>query len=231
MAIKNSPVQHLGIIMDGNRRWANDRGLPSVYGHKKGVDALERAGDLCISREIKYLTVWAFSTENWSRPKKEISYLMKLMKHVAETKVSVFMKQGVRLNVIGRLKQLPAETREAIERAIEKTKKNTRVVMNVAINYGGRAEIVDAVKTLVAKKINPEKITEKFLNSFFYLPEIPEPDLIIRTGGQVRTSGFLPWESEYSEWFFTKTKWPDFGAKELDAALADYSERQRNFGK
>lgn len=225
------PISHLGIIMDGNRRWAKEHNLPSIVGHKKGVETLENVGDWCIERGIKYLTVWAFSTENWERPKEEVSYLMKLMKEVAISKVSVFMKKGVRLNILGRLAELPKDTQEAIKRAVEKTKENTRVIMNVAINYGGRNEIIDAIKQIVSQKINPEAITEQLVGSFMYAAGIPEPDLVIRTGGAERTSGFLLWETPYSEWFFSKKKWPEFSSDELDRAIEDFRGRKRNFGK
>lgn len=231
MADVTTSVTHLGIIMDGNRRWAKERNLPTLLGHKKGVETLENVGDWCIARGIQYLTVWAFSTENWARPKDEISYLMKLMKEVAIKKVSVFMKKGVRLNILGRLSELPNETREAIQKAIETTKNNTKVVMNVAINYGGRGEIIDAIKKIIKEKIDPEKITEQMMSNFMYAPQVPEPDLVIRTGGAERSSGFLMWETPYSEWYYSKKKWPEFDEQELDHALEDFQNRVRNFGK
>lgn len=226
-----SPIAHLGIIMDGNRRWAKDHNLPSIFGHKKGVETLENVGDWCIARGIKYLTVWAFSSENWSRPEDEISYLMKLMKEVAISKVSVFMKKGVKLNILGRLSELPHETQDAIRKAVEKTKNNAKVIMNVAINYGGRNEILDAIKQIVKEKVESEKITQELVRSHLYAPEIPEPDLVIRTGGEQRTSGFLLWETHYSEWYFSKQRWPEFSEEELDRAIEDFKSRKRNFGK
>jgi undecaprenyl diphosphate synthase len=227
----SNPVTHLGVIMDGNRRWAKDHNLPSLIGHKRGVETLENVGNWCIARGIKYLTVWAFSAENWNRPEDEISYLMKLMREVAISKVSVFMKKGVKLNILGRLSELPLETQDAIRKAIEKTKNNAKVIMNVAINYGGRNEIVDAVKKIVKEKVKPEKITPELLSSHLYAPEIPDPDLVIRTGGAQRTSGFLLWESHYSEWYFSKQRWPEFSEDELDRAIEDFNGRKRNFGK
>jgi len=227
----SQPISHLGIIMDGNRRWAKEHNLPSIIGHKKGVETLENLGDWCIDRGIKYLTVWAFSTENWERPKDEVSYLMKLMKEVAISRISVFMQKGVRLNILGRLSELPDGTREAIQKAIDATKENVKVIMNVAINYGGRGEIVDAVKRIVKEKLDPEAVTEKLISSFMYAPETPEPDLVIRTGGAERTSGFLLWETPYTEWYFSQKKWPEFDASELDRAIEDFKARKRNFGK
>jgi len=227
----SNPIAHLGIIMDGNRRWAKDHNLPSIIGHKKGVETLENVGDWCIARGIKYLTVWAFSSENWNRPEDEISYLMKLMREVAISKVSVFMKKGVKLNILGRLSELPLDTQDAIRKAIEKTKNNAKVIMNVAINYGGRNEIVDAVQKIVKEKVGSEKITSELIGSYMYAPGIPEPDLVIRTGGAQRTSGFLLWESHYSEWYFSKQRWPEFSEDELDRALEDFQSRKRNFGK
>lgn len=224
-------VQHLGIVMDGNRRWAKEHNLPAFAGHKRGVDTLENVGDWCLEHGIKYLTVWAFSTENWDRPKDEVSFLMKLLKEVAVSKVKVFMKKGVRLQVLGRIRELPKETREAIEKAIETTKQNSKVIMNIAINYGGRAEIIDAIKKIVSSGIKSEEITEEKISDFMYNPNLPEPELVIRTGGAERSSGFLLWETPYSEWYYSQKKWPEFDKKEFENALDDFKGRKRNFGK
>lgn len=223
-------ITHLGIVMDGNRRWAKEHNLPAFAGHKKGVDTLESVGDWCIEKNIPYLTVWAFSTENWNRPKDEVGFLMKLLKEVAITKVKKFMEKGVRLNILGRLHELPKETRDAIEKAIETTKKNTKLIMNIAVNYGGRAEIVDAIQKIVSSNIKPEEITEEKVSEFMYNPALPEPELVIRTGGAERSSGFLLWETPYSEWYFSEKKWPEFDKQEFETAMEDFKGRTRNFG-
>jgi undecaprenyl diphosphate synthase len=227
----NSSVQHLGIIMDGNRRWAKANGIPSLIGHKKGGETLKKVGSWCIDHGIKFLTVWAFSTENWNRPKDEISYLMKLLIHFAKQEVQELKRLGVKLQVIGRIKEFPEDVQEALRHAIDETKQNTRVTLNLALNYGGRAEIVDAIKKILKSKIDPESFSEKVMSDYLYVPTLPAPDLVIRTGGVVRTSGFLLWETPYTEWYFSKMRWPEFSEKELDMALLDFAGRQRNFGK
>ena len=226
---QNNP-QHIGIIMDGNRRWAKERGKPTLAGHREGVEALKRVGDWCLSQNIPYLTVWAFSTENWSRPKQEVSYLMKLIKQVAVKEIDEFMKRGAKLNIIGRLHELPEFAREAVEQAMEKTKHNTAITLNVGINYGGRAEIIDAIKKMIAAGITAAKVTEELVRQFLYLPDVPDPDMVIRASGEKRTSGFLLWEMAYAELFFSPSYWPDFGDQQMDQALADYHQRQRRFG-
>lgn len=216
--------------MDGNRRWAKQRGLPTLAGHKKGVDTLKKVGHWCIDRGIRYLTVWAFSTENWSRPKKEVSYLMKLIREVAINEIDNFLKKGIRLNILGRLKELPDEVQTALQTAMAKTKDNTDLTLNVGVNYGGRAEIVDAVKDITQQGIAPDDISEDTLTKKLYHPEVPDVDMVIRTSGEQRSSGFMLWRAAYAEYHYCKSYWPAFSEKDLDTAIDDYAQRQRRFG-
>lgn len=226
---KNLP-QHIGIIMDGNRRWAKERGLPAFMGHREGVQALKRVGGWCIDNGVKFITVWVFSTENWSRPKEEVSFLMKLIKEAAIKELNWFLKRGTKLNIIGRLKELPQESRDALENLVAKTKNNDKVTLSVGINYGGQAEIIDAVKKIIKQGIKAAKVTEEVIRENLYAPDVPYPDLIIRTSGEQRTSGFLLWEAAYSEYYFTQKHWPDFSGQDMEQAVADYQKRKRRFG-
>lgn len=221
-------LNHLAIIMDGDRRWAKSRGLPTLFGHKKGYGKILKAGDWCLERGIKVLTVFAFSTENWKRAKKEVDYLMALLKRGLEKDVLKMHKKGIKVQIIGRLSQLPADLQKSCQKAMALTKNNTKAILNIAINYGGQAEIIDAINRLIKNKI--KNVTAKVFQEFLYDPKMPSPDLIIRTSGEQRTSGFLLWEAAYSELYFTKTYWPDFSEKDLDEALLDYQKRQRRFG-
>ena len=222
--------QHLGIIMDGNRRWAKARGLPTLYGHKKGYDKVIKMGDLCLKKGIKILTVYAFSTENWNRSKKEVTYLMRLLKRGLTTDIRDLHKKNIKVQVIGRIKELSKDLQKAIRETMELTKNNTRGILNIAINYGGRPEIVDAVKKIVAKKFTPAQVTEKLMAENLYTAGLPDPDLIIRTSGEMRFSNFLTWQSAYTEFYFIKKHWPDFTEKDLDEAIEEYSRRTRRFG-
>lgn len=226
---KNIPY-HLGIIMDGNRRWARAHGLPTLYGHKKGYDKIIKMGDLCLEKGIKILTVYAFSTENWNRSKKEVGYLMRLLKRGLTREIRSLHKKNIKIQVIGRIKELSKDLQKAIKETMALTKNNTRGILNIAINYGGRPEIIDAVKKLMAKKLTPVKITEKLIAENLYTAGLPDPDLIIRTSGEQRLSNFLTWQSAYSELYFIKKHWPDFSEKDLDEAIKEYSRRQRRFG-
>lgn len=225
-----SNIQHLAIIMDGNRRWAKEHGLPSLEGHRRGYDKMKEVGDWCLVRGIKYFTVYAFSTENWNREKKEINYLMGLFQMALTKEIPIFMKKEIRLRVIGRRQELSERLQKATIKAEEATKNNNKGTLNLAINYGGRLEIVEAVKKIIKKKINPSKITDKLISENIWLAGQPDPDLIIRTSGEQRLSGFLTWESVYSELYFVKCHWPDFSEKDLDKAIDDYNNRHRRFG-
>lgn len=214
--------------MDGNRRWAKRHGLPTLLGHKKGYDKVLKIGDWCLERSIKVLTVWAFSTENWDRSKEEISYLMNLLRDGLKRDILSLHQKGVKVQILGRLWQLPADLQKACQEAMALTKNNVKAVLNIALNYGGQPEIIDAVNQLI--KDGVKKVTPEIIQKYLYDPKMPPPDFIIRTSGELRTSGFLLWESAYSELYFTKTYWPAFSEKDLDEALVEYNKRERRFG-
>jgi undecaprenyl diphosphate synthase len=224
--------RHIAIIMDGNGRWARARGLSRTRGHLRGMETLEKTVHACIDRGVRYLTVYAFSTENWTRPKAEVRYLMGLIFKYLGSKLETFIKVGVRMTVHGSLETVDPAVRRELLRAVKRTGKNDRFVLNFAFNYGGRDEIVRAVRKLArtAGAALMKRITEKEFAGYLDHPEIPDPDLLIRTGAEVRLSNFLLWESSYSELYFSKVMWPDFSARELDKALAEYRRRQRRFG-
>lgn len=222
--------QHIAIIPDGNRRWAKERGLPVMQGHKHGVDAFERIGDAAMERGVKYLTFWGFSTENWKRSKREVAYLMRLFKWVLTNKVDEFNEKDVRINVLGRVGAFSSELRRLVRGAMRLTKDNTKGVITFALNYGGRTEILDMVRKALKMKITPRQMTEKRVGELLYSPDIPDPDLIIRTSGEQRLSGFMPWQGVYSELYFSEKYWPDFSARDLDAAISEFSRRQRRYG-
>ncbi len=228
----NDPIPaHIAIIPDGNRRWAKEHGLSTLEGHKMGVEAFERIGDAALARGVKYLTFWGFSTENWSRSKREVAYLMKLFRWVFTNKIDDFNKKNIKINVLGRVEMFSKELQRMINGAIRLTKNNTYGVVNLALNYGGRAELIDMVKKALSMKISPQAVTEERLASLLYAPNVPDPDLIIRTSGEQRLSGFLPWQGVYSELYFSKKYWPDFNERDLDRAIATFQDRQRRFGK
>ncbi len=222
-------LNHLAIIMDGNRRWAKKRSLPTLYGHKKGYDKILKVGDWCLERGIKVLTVFAFSTENWNRSKEEVSYLMNLLETGLTKDIKIMHQKGIKVQMIGRLNKLPLVLQKLCRQSMELTKNNTQAVLNIALNYGGQAEIVDAVNQVIATGV--KKVDEQSFAKYLYEPKMPAPDLIIRTSGELRLSGFLLWLSAYSELYFTKVLWPDFSEHDLDQALADYVSRQRRYGK
>jgi len=223
--------QHLGFIMDGNRRWAKENGLSSLEGHRKGYETFKKVSQWCLDKGVKVLTFWAFSTENWDRPKKEVQYLLKLLKFALKKEFDTFHKRNVRFNVLGQVEKFPQELQKEIKAVIEKTKNNTAGLLNIAVSYGGRAEIVDSIKQIITKGLKPDEITEEVVSKFMYAPALADPDFIIRTSGEYRTSGFLLWESAYSELYFSKKLWPDFNEQDLDEALEEFSSRQRRFGQ
>lgn len=221
-------LKHLGIIMDGNRRWAKKRGLPALLGHKKGYDKILKVGNWCLERNIEVLTVWAFSTENWKRSKKEVSYLMNLLRKGLERDVRNMHKKGIKIQILGRLKELPKDLQKICQETMKLTKNNKKAILNIAMNYGGQAEILDAVNQIIKDKV--KKATPQTIQKYLYDPKMLAPDLIIRTSGEQRTSGFLLWEAAYSELYFPKVCWPAFSEKHLDEALVEYQKRQRKFG-
>jgi undecaprenyl diphosphate synthase len=218
------------MIMDGNGRWAAQRGLPRVAGHERGTDNIRpityAAGEL----GIKYLTLWAFSTENWRRPAEEIEGIMRILGEVIQRETEELHRQGAQLRHIGSLEGLAPELQQAVRDAIELTKNNDKLVLTLAFNYGGRQEMVHAIRQIVASGIAPEQITEETIASFLYTRDLPDPDLIIRTSGEIRMSNFLLWQSAYAELFFSPLFWPDFGADELREAVRDFGRRERRFG-
>jgi undecaprenyl diphosphate synthase len=221
--------RHVAIIMDGNGRWAKARGLARTNGHKKGAEALRRTLDACRDAGIRYLTIYAFSSENWKRPQEEVSDLMQLLTHYLQHELDTLHKNEVCLRFIGDLSQLDASVRDMVENAVQKTKKNAAFNLTVALSYGSRQEIVRAVKKLAANH-KAEDITEEKLSAALDTADLPEPDLLIRTGGEQRLSNFLLWQSAYTEFYFTDTLWPDFDATELHKALNDYAKRERRYG-
>jgi len=226
----NHGVRHLGIIMDGNRRWAKKHGVPSLAGHRRGYDVVMKMGDWCLDRGIEILTVYAFSSENWNRSKKEVGYLMKLLSLALSNEVDGLHKKNIRISVIGRIHELPKRLQQHIAEAVELTKNNTRGTLQLAINYGGRAEIVDAMKKIYRTAKSASSISEKTVTEAMYTSQQPDPDMIIRTSGEQRTSGFLTWQSVYTELLFVEKNWPDFTERDLDEALKEYGRRQRRFG-
>ncbi|MFA6304954.1 MAG: polyprenyl diphosphate synthase [Patescibacteria group bacterium] len=222
-------LEHLAIIMDGNRRWAKKRGLPTLLGHKKGYGKMLQVGDWCFERGIKVLTVFAFSTENWNRSKAEVGYLMNLLKDGLTNDIKTFHKKGVKVQMIGRLHELPTDLQKLCYESMELTKNNTKAILNIALNYGGQPEIIDAVNKIIKDGI--KKVSIENFSQYLYDPQMPPPDLIIRTSGEHRLSGFLLWPSAYSEFYFCQTLWPAFSEKDLDLALEDYASRQRRYGK
>lgn len=228
----NHIPKHIGIIMDGNRRWAARRNLTITEGHKAGVDALVKIVEHCLELGVETLTIYALSTENWrKRAKQEVKGLFGLLTKIAEEKKEEYQKKGVKMTVLGNFQAFPRRVRRAIEEMLRIVKRHERLKVNVALNYGGRDEILKAVKKIVEKKIPPEKINEKMFGKFLYTNGEPDPDLLIRTGGEIRLSNFLLWQLSYSELYFTDTLWPDFSPAKLDRAIAEYQKRQRRFGK
>ena len=221
---------HVAIIMDGNGRWAAQRGLSRQAGHRAGTENIRRIIEEFGERGVKYLTLFAFSTENWGRPKKEVDTLLRLVGRVINREINALHKNGVRLRHIGRLDPLSPRLQKKVQEAVELTKDNQRMTVSVAFNYGGRAEIVDAVRRIVADGLPAERIDEEVFHSYLYTAGLPDPDLVIRTAGELRLSNFLIWQSAYSEYYFTPIYWPDFDAAEIDRALEAYGHRQRRFG-
>jgi len=220
---------HLGIIVDGNRRWAKEKKLPVFYGHKKGLEVIKDSIRWCRNRGIKILTLFVFSTENWKRSKSEVDYIMRLLRQALSKKnVQKINKENIVIRAIGQRERLPKPLQEAIVKAEETTKNNKGMILNFALSYGGRTEIIEAMKKIIKRKIPPEEITEDTIKESLWTSDV---DLIIRTGKEKRISNFLIWQGAYSELYFSNKYWPDFNEKDLDLALIDYVSRQRRFGK
>ncbi|MHB1452432.1 MAG: isoprenyl transferase [Saccharofermentanales bacterium] len=232
-ALMNVPV-HLAVIMDGNGRWAKKRGLPRSAGHKAGAEKLRNMTEWCGNRGIRYLTVYAFSTENWSRPSDEVAVLMSLLIEFLEKYDAEMARQGVRLRILGDVDSLQPDIRTALAKAVDRSAHRDKMQLIIAFNYGGRREIMHAARTIAvaaaAGEIKPEDIDEHMISLHLYLPDVPDPDIIIRPSGELRLSNFLLWESAYSELWFSDVLWPDFSEHELDKALADFDRRDRRYG-
>jgi len=223
--------RHVAMIMDGNGRWALSRGLPRLAGHKAGTENLRRVIRSTVEFGVKYLTIYAFSTENWGRPLEEVRGLMSILEDVIDKELGELHKEGVQLRHIGRLERLPPRLQEKVLEAIEITKNNNRLILNVAFNYGGRDEIVNAIQNIIKDGIPAEEVTDELVSKYLYTAGVPDPDLIIRTSGELRVSNFLIWQAAYSEWYVTPTYWPDFDKEEYRRALEAFANRDRRFGK
>jgi len=221
---------HLAIIMDGNGRWARQRGLPRLAGHRAGTENIRPVLEACVEYGVKMLTIWAFSTENWGRPEAEVRGLLRILRDTIDRQLSELHANGVRLRHIGRLDRLPRGLQDRVRDAIALTENNERITLNVAFDYGGRAEILQAVQRIIEDGIAPEQVDETLFSRYLYTADLPDPDLIIRTSGEFRTSNFMIWQAAYAEYYVTPTYWPDFGKEELYQALLDYSQRERRFG-
>jgi len=222
---------HIAIIMDGNGRWALGRGLPRLAGHRAGTENLRRIIEASIEFGIHYLTIYAFSTENWGRPTEEVQGLLHILEDVIDKELQELYDQGVQLHHIGRLDRLDPELRKKVLHAVEYTRQNDRLVLNVAFNYGGRDEIICAIQRIIQDDIRPEEVTDELVSQYLFTAGVPDPDLIIRTSGELRGSNFLIWQGAYCEWYFTPTYWPDFDKEQLRLALIEYSQRERRYGR
>jgi undecaprenyl diphosphate synthase len=222
---------HVAIIMDGNGRWAKQRGLPRNEGHRAGVENMRRVLEGAVEFGVQVMTIYAFSTENWGRPEEEVHGLLSIFEEVIAREVTELHKNGVKLRHLGTLDGISDKMKQAVKGAIELTKANDRITLNIAFNYGGRAEILSAVAGLIHDHVPPERLDEELFESYLYTAGMPDPDLIIRTAGEMRLSNFLIWQAAYAEYYSTPTYWPDFDKQELYKALVAFSQRQRRFGK
>jgi len=227
----NYPPQHVAIIMDGNGRWAQKRHLPRLAGHKAGSDNIRGVVKIFADYGVRYLTLYMFSTENWNRPRLEVAGLLGLLEKRIDDETQAFHKENIRLVHLGRLDRLSQKLREKVRAAVELTKNNTGLTLCLAFDYGGRDEIVQAARRIADAGISSQSIDESTFARYLYTPDIPDPDFLIRTGGETRLSNFLLWQAAYSELYFTPVLWPDFGRKDIEEALAEYKRRQRRFGR
>lgn len=228
--IENNVPNHIAIIMDGNGRWAKKRTFPRLFGHRQGVKRVKDVCNLCMEFSIRYLTLYAFSTENWKRPAEEVNGLMNLFREFLQKEAQNLINKGIRLVVSGRYHEFDDDLVNRIERLKEESKDNNKLVLNVALNYGSRKELVDAARAIVKKGYKAEEIDESIISEHLYEPDVPDPDLIIRTSGEQRLSNFLLWQAAYSELYFTEKFWPEFDRNVLIEALNEYKDRKRKFG-
>ncbi len=227
---KNLP-QHIGIMIDGNRRWAKEKGLPSFLGHRQGIKQAVNVINYALEKGIKVLTLYGFSTENWKRSPEEVDYLMKLFSEFTHRYASIFFKKGIRFQHIGNIADLPPILQKEIKQVQSLTKNNSKMVLNVALSYGGRDEVVRAIRKIMKKGVSPEKVTEEMLMNNLDTKGLPDLDFVIRTSGEQRLSNFLPLQSTYAELYFPRIYWPDFDKKQFDLALEEFKKRNRRFGK
>lgn len=227
--------QHIAVIMDGNGRWAKEKGKNRVFGHKNGVQAVRQVSEACAELGVPFLTLYAFSVENWNRPKLEVAALMELLVFTIGSEIDTLMKNNIRLASIGSIENLPKKAQEQLAKVIDATKNNSRLTLTLALSYGGRTEIVDACKKIAMQvknsEINIDDISESIINKHLYAPNIPDPELMIRTSGEHRLSNFLLWQAAYTELYFTEEFWPDFSKESLYKAILSYQNRERRFGK
>jgi undecaprenyl diphosphate synthase len=229
--LPESVPAHIAIIMDGNGRWALARGLPRLEGHRAGTENLRRVITACTEFGIKYLTIYAFSTENWGRPQEEVQGLMKIFEDVIDSELQELHDKGVQIRLIGRLDRLAPDIREKVIHALDYTQHNRRLILNVAFNYGGRDEIVNAIQCMIRDGVDVNQVTESLVNQYLFTFGVPDPDLIIRTSGELRGSNFLIWQGAYSEWYFPPVYWPDFDKEQLRLAIEEYGHRERRYGR
>ncbi len=222
--------RHVAVIMDGNGRWARKRRLPRIAGHRAGIGAVRELVETCARLELPVLTVYAFSKENWKRPKAEVDFLMDLLREYMRKEIDELRANNIRVSPVGRLHELPAVVQDVLQEAVETTRRNTGLVFNIALSYGGRAEIVDACRELIRDGARPEDVDEETFASRLYARSQPDPDLVIRTGGEMRVSNFLLWQIAYAEIVITETLWPDFRKRDLFQALLEFQRRERRFG-
>ena len=230
MSSSSFNLNHIAIIMDGNGRWAQDKGMDRIFGHKEGANSAKKIIEACSDLNVNYLTLYAFSTENWNRPQFEVDSLMSLLSAMLKNEIKELERNNIVFNVVGRIEDLPKSVQNIISDVIDRTKYNTGLILSLALSYGGRQEIIDAVNKIIVSK-KSEIIDEEIVKNNLYCPEIPDPDLIIRTAGEYRLSNFLLWQSAYAELFVSQKNWPDFKKKDLMEALKDFENRDRTFGK
>lgn len=232
---KDNLPKHIAVIMDGNGRWAKKKGNARIFGHKHGVNGVRETSEACAELGVDFLTLYAFSTENWNRPKLEVNALMELLISSVNTETKILQKNNIRLKTIGNVKDLPAKTLKKLEEAIDATKNNTGLTLILALSYSSKTEIIEGIKSIAQKvksdQLNVEDISEELLSKSLYTRDYPDPDLMIRTSGEQRISNFLMWQLAYSELYFTDTLWPDFNKEELYKAILAYQNRERRFGK
>ncbi len=231
MTQANHPPQHVAIIMDGNGRWAKKRGLPRLLGHRAGGENMRPVARIFADCGVRYLTLYAFSTENWSRPRTEVSGLLSLLSRKIDQETQAFHEENIRLVHLGRQDRMSERLRKKVRAAVQLTKNNTGLTLCLAFDYGGRDEIAWAARCIVDARIHGDDIDESVVARYLRLPDVPDPDLVIRTGGESRLSNFLLWQAAYSELYFTAVLWPDFGRQEVEEALSEYDRRQRRFGR